>query len=118
MNLNNVSQREVLNFENFLKKVHDNNYKPLSPANQSLGGMEKSGLSAIKREPAYDFVGYADSVFGHKSKIDVPGVRMQMGDKTTGYLDSTAGLGMTQIMATTESLNVENRGKILRLNEF
>ena len=119
MNLNNVSQREVLNFENFLKKVHDNNYKPLSPANQSSGGMEKSGLSAIKREPAYDFVGYADAVFAKTSKIDVPGARMtSTKGKTTGYLDTTDGLGITQLMSATESLDNGGNGKILRLNEF
>ena len=67
MNQQNVAKREVLDYKEFLGKVHDNTYKPLSPAHQSEGGLEKSGLSQIKREPAYDFVGYADAVFGHQS---------------------------------------------------
>lgn len=73
MNLNDVSKRDILDFDKFLKKVHDNNYKPLSPENQE-GDPGLSGLSTIKREPAYDYAGYADSVFGKESKIGYPGI--------------------------------------------
>jgi hypothetical protein len=73
MNLNDVSKRDVLDFDKFLKKVHDNNYKPLSPENQE-GDPGLSGLSTIKREPAYDYVGYSDSVFGKESIIRYPGI--------------------------------------------
>jgi hypothetical protein len=73
MNLNDVSKRDILDFDKFLKKVHDNNYKPLSPENQE-GDPGLSGLSTIKREPAYDYVGYSDSVFGKESIIRYPGI--------------------------------------------
>lgn len=73
MNLNDVSKRDILDFDQFLKKVHDYNYKPLAPENQE-GDPGLSGLSPIKREPAYDYAGYADSVFGKESKIGYPGL--------------------------------------------
>jgi hypothetical protein len=73
MNLNDVSKRDVLDFDQFLKKVNDNDFKPLSPENQK-GDPKLSGLSPIKREPAYDYAGYADAVFGKESKIGYPGI--------------------------------------------
>lgn len=72
MYIGNVSLRQILDFEEFRTKVHDELYKPLDPKNQK-DSREKTGLSKIKREPAYDFVGYGDAVFGNQSKIDVPG---------------------------------------------
>ncbi len=119
MNLQDVSKREVLNFGEFLKKVHDYNYKPLSPANQSEGGIEKSGLSQIKREPAYDYAGYADAVFAGQSKIDVPGVRMKLGGDV-GYLDAVGGLGTAQVTSTSESLEIveKEESRIKRLSDF
>lgn len=73
MNINDVSKREVLDFDQFKKKVHDETYKPFSAENQE-GGEGKTGLHKIKREPAYDWVGYADAVFSpEKAGIEVPG---------------------------------------------
>jgi len=72
MNINDVSKREVLDFKEFRSKVHDESFKPLNPENQQ-DSSEKTGLHHISRNPAYDFVGYADAVFGGKSKIDLPG---------------------------------------------
>lgn len=104
MNIQNVSQREILNFDQFLGKVHDEKYKPLAPSNQSQGGLNKSGLSTIKREPAYDHVGYADAYFKGTSHINVPGVRI---DKQEGMLFKDAtGFGTSSIMHTTESLDI------------
>lgn len=73
MNINDVSKREVLDFDQFKKKVHDETYKPFSAENQeSEGG--RTGLHKIKREPAYDWVGYADAVFSpEKAGIEIPG---------------------------------------------
>ena len=34
MNINDVSKREVLDFEQFRNKVHDNSFKPLAAENQ------------------------------------------------------------------------------------
>ena len=109
MNIQNVSQREILDFSQFLKKVHDYNYKPLAPSNQSENGLSKSGLSPIKREPAYDHVGYADSVFAKNSRINVPGLRIS-GDSEVGgigMLDASgSGSGIASMMQTSESLSV------------
>jgi hypothetical protein len=113
MNINNVSQREILDFEAFKTKVHDNNYKPLAPANQSEGGLEKSGIHDIKREPAYDFVGYANSVFGNQSKIDVPGVRIDVNDK--GGMADSPGFGTSFNVNTSES---EIFPGLTRLSDF
>jgi hypothetical protein len=113
MNINNVSQREILDFEAFKTKVHDNNYKPLSPSNQSEGGLEKSGIHDIKREPAYDFVGYADAVFGNKSKIDVPGVRINVTPE--GGMADSPGFGTSFDISTSESQTFTN---LTRLSDF
>jgi len=73
MNLNDVSKREVLDFDQFKNKVHDETYKPFSAENQD-SDPGKTGLHKIKRQPAYDFVGYADAVFNpEKAGIEVPG---------------------------------------------
>ena len=114
MNQQNVAQREVLDFKEFLGKVHDNQYKPLAPSNQSEGGLEKSGLSQIKREPAYDFVGYADAVFNNQSKIDSPGFRISV-DGKGGMMDAGT-LGSISNFGTNESLDTENL--IKRLSDF
>ena len=114
MNQQNVGQREVLDYKQFLGKVHDNTYKPLAPATQSEGGLAKSGLSSIKREPAYDFVGYADAVFANQSKIDAPGFRINIGGKE-GMIDAAAPGGVTSF-GTNESLNTNNL--IKRLGDF
>jgi hypothetical protein len=89
MNLNDVSKRDILDFDKFLKKVHDNNYKPLAPENQE-GDPGLSGLSPIKREPAYDYAGYADSVFGKESKIGYPGIsfRDPQSGKTAPFIQA------------------------------
>jgi len=118
MNINNVSQREVLDYKQFIQKVHDYNYKPLSPANQSEGGLEKSGLSKIKREPRYDFVGYADAVFGNQSKIDSPGFRFNTGQPGNIMMDAGA-MGSVFNMDASESLQEPiDHHKLKRLKDF
>lgn len=100
MDVQNVGKREILDYEQFLGKVHDENYKPFAPDNQR-DQREKTGLSTIERQPAYDFVGYADSVFGQKSKMDVPGYR------TTGpdgkFMSDAGSFGNVFNMDTSES---------------
>lgn len=78
MNLQNIAKREILDFAQFRAKVHDDHYNPFSEENQTPQP-DKTGLSPITRQPAYDHVGYANAVFGHKSKIDVPGIRLNLG---------------------------------------
>ena len=114
MNIKNISKRELLDFSQFVGKVHDEKYKPLSPSNQSQGGYEKSGFSKIKREPAYDHVGYADSVFNNQSKIDVPGIRIKGNDSE--YKEDATGFGVSSIIHATESLI--NDFSLARIKDF
>lgn len=117
MNLENIGKRDILDFDSFRKKVHDENYKPLSPANQSEGGLSKSGIHSIKREPAYDHVGYADAIFGDTSRINVPGIRVNIapGDETPGTYSDATGFGSTHMMHASES---ENTTFITKLSDF
>jgi hypothetical protein len=101
MNQQNVAKREVLDYKQFLGKVHDDTYKPFSPENQTAQP-EKTGLSEITREPAFDYAGYADSVFSGTSKMDVPGYRISMGNKQ-GMVDSSGGGGIFNVGVANES---------------
>jgi hypothetical protein len=113
MNINNVSKREVLDFPQFLKKVHDDKFDPYSEENQKAQP-EKTGLSAIKREPAYDHVGYADAVFAHKSGINVPAIRLDL-SKGIGDAFSPGSVSANTLTQTNES---EKKSFVLKLNEF
>jgi hypothetical protein len=108
MDITNVSKRELLDFGEFRNKVHDEKYKPLAPSNQSGKGIARAGFHKIKREPAYDYAGYADSVFAGSSRIDVPGVRFNLDD--SGMADAS-GLGTSAMINTSES-------NIIRLSDF
>jgi hypothetical protein len=95
MNIKNVKKRNVIDFDDFLDKVHDETYKPLK--NQSNEINPLSGLSKIKRQKAFDYAGYADSVFAGQSKIDVPGGRIEIGKGqidaiSTGSAFSSSGV--------------------------
>lgn len=72
MNISDVSKREILDFKQFLGKVHDYNYKPLDPKNQP-DSSDRTGLHKITRQPQYDYVGYADAAFKNTSGIGLPG---------------------------------------------
>jgi hypothetical protein len=116
MNINNVAKREVLDFEQFKSKVHDFNYKPLAPQNQE-GDPERSGLHKIKREPAFDFVGYADSVFAGLSKIGYAGISFR--DPDTGQLVFNPDSGGITHMGTEISESEDSQStKITRLSDF
>lgn len=95
MNINNVSKREVLDFDHFMKKVHDYNYKPLAPSNQR-DDSELSGLSPIKREPAFDYAGYGDSVFANQSTIGYPGLSFK--DPKTGKTAPFVNVGSMEVL--------------------
>jgi hypothetical protein len=112
MNLNDVSKREILDFKQFLGKVMDDTYKPFAPENQK-DSYDRTGLHQIKREPAYDFVGYANAVFGNQSKIDVPGVRIDVNDK--GGMADSPGFGTSFDVNTSES---EIFPGLTRLSDF
>lgn len=100
MNMNDVSKREILDFDKFRAKVHDSDFKPLSKENQASAGEGKSGLHNIKRQPAYDFVGYADAIFNpEKAGIEVPGYNPN-GDRE--YINGIGGKGSQGSIATME----------------
>lgn len=99
MNIKNVKKRETLTFEQFLK-VTD---KPFDKKN--LSKEKRDGFNTIKREKAYDFVGYADAVFNQQSKIDYPSI-------FNPHQQGTADVGITE--------NVKNKQKMKnkQINEF
>lgn len=115
MNINDVSKRETLDFQDFKKMVHDEQYKPLSPKNQK-DSSEKTGLSKVKRNPAFDFVGYADSVFGKESHIDVPGYNSK-GKRRYDIQNAAPSIVNSP---NTASFMGESKGDcfIMKLNEF
>ena len=112
MDVQNVGKREILDYTQFLGKVHDDTYKPFSPENQTPQP-EKTGLSKITREPAYDYAGYADSVFGQQSKMDVPGYRISVGNQS-GMADASGASGIFNMGAANESEEFE----IKKLSDF
>ena len=100
MNINNVAQREILDFKQFRGKVMDDTYKPFDPENQK-DSYSRTGLHPIKREPAYDFVGYADAVFSpNKAGIGLPGYNA---GQNRQYINAIGGPGLPQTSSTNES---------------
>jgi hypothetical protein len=113
MNIKNVKKRNVIDFDDFLDKVHDETYKPLK--NQSNEINPLSGLSKIKRQKAFDYAGYADSVFSGQSKIDVPGGRIEIGK---GKIDAiSTGSAFSSSGVTFESDSKVKKLKELSINE-
>lgn len=115
MNIKNVSKREVLDFGQFLSKVHDDKFKPFSPENQE-DSSDRTGLSKITRQKAYDWVGYADAVFNNQSKIDSPGYRVS-DDGKVGMTDA-GSFGNVFNMDTSESISYEDREYIIKLSDM
>ena len=117
MNINDVSKREILDFKEFLGKVMDNNYKPLAPKNQK-DSFDRTGLHFIKREPAYDYVGYANAVFSpDKAGIDVPGYNATDG---RDYVNAIGGVGIVQKITNSLKANesAETDSNLKRLKDF
>ena len=74
MNLEDVSKREILDFKQFRSRVMDDTFNFLDPKVQDPLSSVKSGLHSIKRQPAYDYVGYANAIWSpDKAGIAVPG---------------------------------------------
>lgn len=83
MNQKNVKKREILDYKDFLKVSQD----PWNPKN--LSKEDRTGFHKITPEPAYDYVGYSNSIFKGVSKIDYPGY----GATESG---SAASIGITE----------------------
>jgi hypothetical protein len=74
MNLEDVSKREILDFKQFRSRVMDNTFKPLAPSVQDPLSGVKTGLHDIKRQSAFDYIGYANAIWSpEKAGISVPG---------------------------------------------
>jgi hypothetical protein len=116
MNINDVSKREVLDFKQFLGKVMDDTFKPLAPENQR-DSSDLTGLSAIKRAPQYDYVGYADAAFKNQSGIGVPGYNSHTPREYTNGVGSVPGqeTGITTNFGTNESVT---ESRIVSLKDF
>lgn len=117
MNINDVSKREILDFKQFLGKVMDNNYKPFDPENQK-DSFDRTGLHVIKREPAYDYVGYANAVFSpDEAGIDVPGYNATDG---RDYVNAIGGVGIVQKITNALKANesIETDSNLKRLKDF
>ena len=122
MNLEDVSKREVLDFKQFRSRVMDDTFNYLAPDVQDPLSGDKTGLHTIKREPAYDWVGYANAIWSpDKAGIILPG------NGAEGNRDYTTADGLTSAqrpnsvfnMDTSESENHDSEGfKILRLEDF
>ncbi len=117
MNINDVSKREILDFKQFLGKVMDDTYKPFDPENQK-DSFDRTGLHNIKREPAYDFVGYANAIFSpEEAGIDVPGYNATDGRQ---YVNAIGGVGIVQKISNALKANesLENDNSLKRLKDF
>jgi hypothetical protein len=74
MNLADVSKREILDFKQFRSRVMDDTFKSNAPEVQDPLSGDKTGLFNIKRQPAFDYIGYANSIWSpDKAGITVPG---------------------------------------------
>jgi len=110
MNIQNVAKREVLDYKQFRSKVMDSDFKPLAPENQDPESKDKTGLHVIKREPAFDHIGYADAVFNpERAGISVPGYNDEGNRPYTNGVGVDLGQPNTVFnMDTSESLLVQN----------
>ena len=121
MNVKDVSKRDVLDFGQFLSKVHDDKFKPFSPENQR-DSSDKSGLSKITRQKAYDWVGYANAIWSpDQAGITIPG------NGAGGNRDYTTADGLTSAqmpnsvfnMDASESESFDAEGfSVVRLKDF
>jgi len=123
MNLEDVSRREILDFSQFRSRVMDDTFKPLDPSVQDPLSSSKSGLHKIKREPAFDYIGYANALFSpEQAGIVFPGYNAQ-GDRD--YVNAV-GLDWSNFnpntvfnMDTNESQNFDLEGfQLLKLSDF
>jgi len=121
MNLEDISKREILDFKQFRSRVMDDTFKPLAPDVQDPLSSSKTGLHHIKREPAYDWVGYANAIWSpDEAGIIFPGYN----DK--GNRDYTNMVGLNPgdpnsvfNMDTSESETHDTEGfQLLRLEDF
>jgi hypothetical protein len=128
MNLEDISKREVLDFKQFRSRVMDDTFKPLAPEVQDPLSSSKTGLHSIKREPAYDWVGYANAIWSpEEAGITFPGYNdkgkrdyTNMAGINLGSPNSVVSMDTTEIdFAANESQKfIRSESKVLRLDNF
>ena len=118
MNLEDVSKREILDFKQFRSRVMDDTFKPLAPSVQDPLSGDKTGLNNIKRQPAFDYIGYANAIWSpDKAGIAVPGYNAD-GDRT--YVNGVGFVPQQNAtFKTNESLDSGNQDfQVSRLEDF
>jgi len=121
MNLEDVSKREILDFKQFRSRVMDDTFNYLAPDVQDPLSGDKTGLHTIKREPAYDWVGYANAIWSpDEAGIIFPGYNDKGNRDYTNMVGLNPGDPNTVFnMDTSESENHDSEGfEILRLEDF
>jgi len=128
MNLEDVSKREILDFKQFRSRVMDDTFKALDPSVQDPLSSSKTGLHKIKREPAYDWVGYANAIWSpNQAGITFPGYNdkgrrdyTNMVGINLGDPNSITSMDTTEIdFAANESRTFDSdEFKVLRLRDF
>lgn len=118
MNLQDVSKREILDFKQFRSRVMDDTFKPLDPSVQDPLSGDKTGLSNIKREPAFDYIGYANSIWSpDQAGISVPGYNA---DGNRAYVNGVGFVPQQNATFKTnesEELNSDDF-QVLKLEDF
>jgi hypothetical protein len=119
MNLADVSKRELLDFKQFRSRVMDDQFNFLDPKVQDPASADKTGLFNIKRQPAFDYIGYANAIWSpDKAGISVPGYN------TDGDRSYVNGVGFVPqqnaTFKTNESNELENSNefRILKIEDF
>ena len=118
MNLEDVSKREVLDFKQFRSRVMDDTFKFLAPEVQDPLSSVKTGLHQITRQPAYDYVGYANAIWSpDKAGITVPGYNSD-GDRS--YVNGVGFVPQPNAtFRTNESQDLDSEGfQVLKLEDF
>lgn len=124
MNLEDVSKREILDFKQFRSRVMDDTFKPLAPEVQDPLSSSKTGLHQIKREPAYDWVGYANAIWSpDEAGITFPGYNDKGKRDYTNMVGLNPGdpnsVTLMDTTETSESVKFDSgNSKVLRLEDF
>ena len=96
----------------------DDTFNPLAPEVQDPLSSSKTGLYSIKRQPAYDYVGYANAVWSpDKAGIAVPGYNI---DGERSYVNGVGFVPQQNAtFKTNESQNFDGGDfRVLRIEEI
>ena len=118
MNLEDVSKREILDFKQFRSRVMDDTFNFLAPEVQDPLSADKTGFHKITRQPAYDYIGYANAIWSpDKAGITVPGYNSDGDRKYVNGVGFVPQQNATFRTNESENLNFEDF-QVLRLEDF